>query len=253
VNILMDWYAKEVAHRTRSTLDETIYPMLRKGVNIFIYAIVFIIVLDHFNIEISPLIASLGVASLAVALALQDTLSNFFSGMYMIADRPIKVGDFVEIEGGESGFVEKIGWRSTWIKKLGNNILVIPNSKLANSTIINYSMPMKPVSLVVTCGVSYDSDLRAVEKTAYDVAKKTIEKSEHAYKDFEPLIRFYNFGDSNVDFKVIVRANTYVDRFALAHELIKNLHTEFAKKGIEINYPTRNLYFKNELEENTGK
>ncbi|NOZ80389.1 MAG: mechanosensitive ion channel family protein [DPANN group archaeon] len=246
INVVLDWYADEIGHRTKSEVDGRIFPMLRKVINIVLYVILFIMILDHFNIEISPLIASLGVASLAVALALQDTLSNFFSGMYILADRPVQIGDYIKMDGGEEGYVEHIGWRSTRIRKLGNNYIILPNSKLANAVITNYNMPTRPLSVLTYCGVSYASDLEKVERISHDAAVKTRDSFEGAYKDFDPLIRFYEFGDSNINFKIIIRAKSYVDRFRLQHELIKNLKAAFDKEGIEISWPVRKVFYGNE-------
>ncbi|WP_354001270.1 mechanosensitive ion channel domain-containing protein [uncultured Methylophaga sp.] len=97
-----------------------------------------LIILGTMGITITPIIASLGITSLAVALALQPTLTNFFSGVQLVIDKPIRVGDFIELDSGEQGFVEKIGWRTTWIRMLPNNFIIIPNSVLSQSKIINY-------------------------------------------------------------------------------------------------------------------
>lgn len=239
---VMDWYSSLVVDRGSAGVDSKVVPVIKRILHIVLYVILFIIILDNFDIEISPLIASLGVASLAVALALQETLSNFFAGMYIMADRPIQVGDYIKFDNTEEGYVQHIGWRSTRIKKLGNNMVIVPNSKLANAVIKNYDRPKSPLSVVTYCGVSYDSDLDMVEKVAYKAAVKTRDEFEGAYDDYDPLIRFYEFGDSNINFKIIIRANTYVDRFRLQHELIKNLKKAFDKEKIEISWPVRKVY-----------
>ena len=100
-----------------------------------------LIILSTMGISITPIVASLGITSLAVALALQPTLENFFSGIQLVMDKPIRIGDFIELDSGEQGFVEKIGWRSTWVRMLPNNIVIVPNSKLSNSKLINYYYP----------------------------------------------------------------------------------------------------------------
>ena len=105
---------------------------------IFIIGVGVLVILGTLGISITPIVASLGITSLAVALALQPTLQNFFSGVQLIADKPIRIGDYIELESGEQGFVEKIGWRSTWIRMLPNNIVIMPNSILSQSKIINY-------------------------------------------------------------------------------------------------------------------
>jgi len=218
--------------------------LIIKIVNIIIYLIALLIILEHFNIKITPIVAGLGISGLAVGLALQSTLSNFFAGLHIISDRPISVGDFIELEDGISGYVEDIGWRSTKIRTLPNNIVIIPNSKLAESTIINQSIPQLERAAVVQCGVSYESDLEKVEKVTIDVAKKIQEKIPGAVKTFEPFIRYHTFGDSNINFSIILRVEEPVARYLIIHEFIKALKARYDKEGIEISWPVRKIYYK---------
>jgi len=122
-----------------------------------------LIAMDSLKISITPLLTTLGIGGLAVALAFKDTLANFFAGLYILADRPIRLGDYIKLEGGPEGYVESIGWRSTRMRTLFNNIVVIPNSKVSESIITNYFLPERRVSLVLNIGVSYDSGSRKVE------------------------------------------------------------------------------------------
>jgi len=218
--------------------------LIIKIVNIIIYLIALLIILEHFKIKITPIVAGLGISGLAVGLALQSTLSNFFAGLHIISDRPINVGDFIELEDGISGYVEDIGWRSTKIRTLPNNIVIIPNSKLAESTIINQSIPQLERAAVVQCGVSYESDLEKVEKVTIDVAKKIQEKIPGAVKTFEPFIRYHTFGDSNINFSIILRVEEPVARYLIIHEFIKALKARYDKEGIEISWPVRKIYYK---------
>jgi len=211
--------------------------LISKTISVIIYIIAAIIVLDNFNIAISPILATLGVGGLAVGLALQPTLSDLFSGINIISDKPLQVGDFIELDAETKGTVEDIGWRSTRIKTPGNTVIIIPNSKLASSTIFNISLPEHEVSCVIPCGVGYGEDLERVEKITIDVAKKVLKKTKGAIKDYEPKVRFYEFGDSNINFRVILRAETRGAKFSLTHEFIKALKKEFDKKNIDISYP----------------
>jgi len=177
---------------------------------------------------------------------LQDTLSNFFAGVYLVADMPIRIGDYIELDNGMKGYVEDIGWRSIRIKTLPNNYIIIPNSKLAQSIITNYYAPEQEMSVVVPCGVSYDSDLEKVEKVTIEVAKEVQQNVPGAVKNFEPFIRYNEFGDSNINFSIILRVERFVDRYLVVHEFIKKLMARYNKEGIEISFPVRNIYFKNE-------
>ena len=214
-----------------------------KAANIFVYFIGLSIILKHFNVEITPLVPTLGIGGIAIGFALQDTLSNFFAGLHIVSDRPINIGDFVELEGNISGYVEDIGWRSTRIRTLPNTLVIVPNSKIASTTITNDSLPVPEMSVVIQCGVSYTSDLNKAERVTIDVAKRIQETVQGAVKDFEPFIRYHTFGDSNINFSVILRVKTYVDRYLVMHEFIKALKKRYDKEGIEISWPVRKIYY----------
>jgi small-conductance mechanosensitive channel len=207
-----------------------------------LFALAALMILDSAGISITPLLASLGVGSVAVALALQDTLSNLFSGFYIMADKAFRVGDFVEIEGGLQGYVTKIGWRSTQIRLLSNNVVVVPNSKVASQTLTNFDLIDRSVAVRVPVGVSYASDLEKVEKVCLEVAKNLMQNSAFSAANFEPLVRFREFADSSINLTVILRAKNYEDQFPLQHEFIKNLHKTFKEEGIEIPFPQRVLH-----------
>jgi small-conductance mechanosensitive channel len=244
VNITIKWYSEEIAFKTGTRPDEQFLPIFRKITSIFIYFIAFIIIIDSLDIEISPFIATLGVGGIAVALALQESLSNFFAGFYLNVDRPIRVGDFVRLENGDEGFVEEIGWRSSKVRVLANNLVVIPNSRLAQSIITDYDRPTKDMGLVIPVGVSYDSDLEKVERITVEIARDILAKTQGGVKDFQPFIRYNAFGDSNINFSAILRVQSAVDRYLVTHEFIKALKKRYDEEGIEISYPARKVYIK---------
>lgn len=217
--------------------------LLNKIIMAVIYIIAILAVLGHFNVEITPIIAALGLGGLAVGLALQQTLSNFFAGLHILSDRPINVGDYIELQSENvSGYVDDIGWRSTKIKTLPNNTVIIPNSKVAESTILNDDMPEPEMSVVMQCGVGYGSDLEKVEKVTTEVATEIQKKTEGAVKDFKPFIMYHTFGESNINFSVILRVKKFVNKYAITHEFIKALKKRYDKEGIEISWPVRKVY-----------
>ena len=245
VTAFLEWYSEGAQSKRGASIAE-IKPVLSKLIKIFVALIVLIIVFDQVGIAISPLLASLGIAGLAVALALQDTLSNFFSGIYLTAERPFKVGDFVKLETGEDGFITEIGWRTTKIKALSDYIIVIPNSRLSQTITRNYSAPSKAINFLINFSVSYDSDLEKVERIGLEVAKKVLKTTPGGIPDFEPLplVRASKFNDSGIDFICVMRVATYPDQYLLTHEFIKALHKRFKKEGIEIPYPKRDVYIR---------
>ena len=134
-----------------------------------------------------------------------------------------------------------VSWRSTKIRDRFNNLIMIPNSKMMESVMTNYVSESTAVTILVPCGVSYESDLEKVERVSLEVANGVRDDLEEAVDDFDPLVRFSDFGESNIDFNVIMQANDRLGSFVVKHELIKRLHSRFREEGIEINYPVRKL------------
>jgi small-conductance mechanosensitive channel len=217
-----------------------------KGV---ILIIGFLIVLSVLGISIAPLLTALGVGGLAVALALQDTLANFFSGLHILMEKSVRVGDFIRLETGQEGYVDDITWRTTRIRMLPNNMVVIPNSKLAQSIVTNYYLPEKRMSLLVPIGVSYSSDPEKVERILVEEAKKAAGDIPGLLAEPEPFVRFIpGFGDSSLDFTLICQVAEFVDQYLAQHELRKRIFKRFMEEGIEIPFPHRTVYLREEKE-----
>jgi small-conductance mechanosensitive channel len=216
--------------------------LLNKALSVVIFLVAIIVILGYFKVDITPMIAGVGLGAVVIGLALQSTLSNFFAGVHILSDKPIRVKDFIELDENTCGVVEDIGWRSTRIRMLTDNLLVIPNGKLAESNIINYSMPKQDFSMWIPCGVAYESDLKKVERVTLEVAKEIQKKIPGAVKDFEPGFRYREFGDSNINFVTILRIEKPLDRYAVRNEFIKALKARFDKEKIEISWPIRKIY-----------
>ncbi len=240
---LMDWYAEEVAPKTDSKFDDEIFPLFKKVGSVMIYVVGFTIILGQFGVEISALIAVLGVGSLAVALALQDTLGNFFAGVHLLADRPVRPGDYVKVDGTDIiGTIEEIGWRSTRIRTWDNNIVYVPNTKMSSSILVNYFNPKEEMGYAMTFGVSYDDDPEVVIKALWEALKRTAKSTKKIVEPETATVRADSFGDSAVNYKVIVKIPVYGDRFGVQGEMVKQIFYVFKEKGISIPYPTRTLY-----------
>ena len=207
----------------------------------------FLIILSTLGISITPLITALGVGGLAVALALQDTLANLFAGIHILMEKSIRVGDFVKLETGQEGYIEDITWRTTRVRMLPNNIVVIPNNKLAQSVVINYYLPEKRMSLLISIGVSYSSDPEKVEKILIEEAKKAVGEVPGLLGDPEPVVRFIpGFGESSLDFTLICQVQEFVDQYPVQHELRKRIFKKFREEGMEIPFPHRTVYLREE-------
>jgi small-conductance mechanosensitive channel len=243
-NAASEWYIQKHTPRGKLKKRLTLFRFWKSIIAMVIYTIALLIVLGELHVEIAPIIAGLGIAGLAVALALQDTLSNFFAAVYITSDQPVRVGDFIQLDGGQKGVVEEISWRNTKLKTVENNILIIPNSKLVASMITNYESPESKIMVWVPVGVSYDSDLDKVEKVTLNVAEDVMKKVEGAVPDFEPYMRYSEFGNSSINLSVGLSAKSRGDKFVVRHEFIKRLKKAFDKNGIEIPFPQTDVHMK---------
>ncbi len=223
---------------------KTLVPTLQKIMTIIVYFVAFILVLNALGVQVTALVAAFGIGGIAIAFALQGTLSEFFAGIYIMTDRPVRVGDYVELESGQKGYVVDIGWRSTRIRELPNNIIVVPNSKMAGSIVTNYYLPEPQMACLVQVGVAYDSDLAKVERVTIDVGKKVLKNVTGGVPEFEPFIRYHTFSDFSINFTVILRVNEFVDKYLITHEFVKELHKRYKKEGIEIPFPIRTVYMR---------
>lgn len=218
-------------------------------IKIAILALGIVMLFSNLGISITPIITAMGVGALAIALALQESLSNLFSGVHIMIEQPIKVGDYIKLDSGEEGYVMDIGWRTAKIRMLPNNMVIIPNSKLAGSIITNFNLPEKQMSVIVKVSVSYDSDPEHVENVLLEVAAQTADIVPGLLKKPAPFVRFNDFGDSALDFALICRVEEFVNQYLAAHELRKKIFKRFQEEGIDIPFPIRTVYLKKENEE----
>lgn len=211
-----------------------------------IRAIIFIIgaliILRILEQDITPWLATLGIGGLAVALAVQPMLSNIFAGTQIIGDKAIQKGDFIQLDSDIKGRVVDITWRSTRLQTPYGTLVVVPNSKLADSIITNYNGAGSAIGFLVYGSVSYSSDLDKVEKVALDAANEIIRELDEADKSSEPTFRYEEFGDSNIVFWLWLTARDRSSSFKLKSEMIKRLHLRFAAEGIVHSFPIRSTY-----------
>ena len=215
--------------------------ILSNIIKVVIYVLGFMLILQSAGVQITPLLTALGVGGLAVALALQDTLSNLFAGIQLVSSGKTNIGDFIELENGKRGFITDINWRNTTVQTVSNNTVVVPNSTLSNSIVENFFLEDKCITFKVLVGVGYDSDLDLVERVSIEEAVKTLNTVEGGVTDFEPFVRFYNFGASSIDLKIFLRVKEFSDQFAVTSELIKNISRRYKKEGINIPFPIRTV------------
>ena len=239
----IDWYLASLATSATRVVDRRLLPLIRRAGGVIIYAIGGLLMMDVLGINISPLIAGLGLGGLAVALAIQPTLANLFAGTYVMTEGVIATGDYIQLENGLKGYVVEVGWRSTRIRDWRNNLVVVPNSKFAETIITNFQQPTNAVNVYFECGTSYDSDLYRVEEICLEVMDTIIDSHPMAIKEYGKYFAFDNFGDSNVNFWLFVQATDRLGSFVVQSDMMKLLHKRFQEEGIVINYPVRTLQF----------
>jgi len=219
------------------------------GTNIIKFGIILLglaLILNQIGIKLTPIWAALGLGSLPVALALKDTLANFFAGVNIIVSRQIIRGDYIKIDStGYEGTVIEINWRTTLIKEKSDAVVSVPNSKLLSSVITSFHLNKSGVTALIKCGVAYDSNLEHVEKTAVRAVQEIVDKYDESVKTFVPRVYFTEFGDFTINFNVIFKVKSMYKKCFLQSEAFKNLYKKFGEEGIEIPYPQSVVTFNN--------
>ncbi|MEU8779142.1 mechanosensitive ion channel family protein [Streptomyces sp. NPDC048606] len=200
-----------------------------------------LVALETVGVSIAPLVTALGVGGLAVALALQDTLANLFAGVHILASKTVQPGDYIRLSSGEEGYVVDINWRNSVVRNLSNNLVIIPNGRLAKTNMTNYTQPEQKLTILVQVGVGYDSDLEHVERVTLDVVDGVMADVLGADPGHEAAVRFHTFADSRIGFTVILGVGEFSDQYRIKHEFIKRLHRRYRAEGISIPAPTRTV------------
>ena len=227
----------------RAELPISVTSLLLAVVKAVVYVIGVLIMLNYLGISIAPIITALGVGGLAMALALQDTLSNLFAGVNIMAEQTIRVGDFIRLETGQEGYVEDISWRTTRIRMLPNNMVIVPNNKLSQSVLTNYHLPVRQMVLQVPVSVNYTSDPDAVERVLLDEAHQAASEVPGLLADPAPLVRFLpGFGESTLNFSLLCHVREIGDQYPVLAALNLRILKRFRKEGIAFPYPTRTVY-----------
>jgi len=204
-----------------------------------------LILLHQFGVSITPILTAFGVGGLAVALALQDTLSNLFAGFYISVAGQVRLGDYIKLNTGEEGYVTDISWRSTTIRALANNLIIVPNAKLAQAIVTNYHLPERRMALGIPVGVSYASDPDHVERVLLEETEKAVGTIPGLLAEPAPTVRFIpGFGDSTMNFTLNCQVAEFVDQFLVQHELRKRILKRFQSEGIDMPFPARTVYLR---------
>lgn len=200
------------------------------------------------GVQVTALLAGAGVLGLVVAFAAQDTLSNFFSGMHLLLDRPFTIGDVLELESGEYCRVENVGMRSTKLYNIRDHeMIILPNNAIANQKIKNLAEPDRKKRVLVNVGVAYGSDIERVKEILHDVLKE--QESVITEEGFEPVVRFSDFADSSLDFNIRFWIDDYLKQWDVASKIRDRIDKEFREAEVTIPFPQRTVWMKSDEKE----
>jgi len=200
-----------------------------------------LVLLNLLNISLAPALTALGVGGIAVSLALKDTLANLFSGFYISMAGNIHKGDYIRLDSGQEGFVEDVTWRITTLRTLQNNLVVIPNSKLSEALVTNYSFPEPRMALPIPLSVSYGEDIDRVERVVLEEVQAASD-IEGLLLEPPPVVRFNpGFGDSSLNLTLIVHVSDFTKQFPVQDALRRRILARFRREGIQIPFPIRTL------------
>lgn len=220
-----------------TTKVKNVFPSISLITNIIrmmIYILGALMVLQFLGISVAPILTALGVGGLAVALALQDTLSNLFSGIQTIVSRQVKPGDYIKLSTNEEGYVEDITWRNTTIRSLSGNMIIAPNSKISTAIITNYNQPTPQMTLTIEVGIRAESDMEKVEELLLETADAVIKTKCPDLSDFQPSVRYHSFTADGIILRVHLLATEFRMQFILRDEFIRRLQPAFTHHHVDL-------------------
>jgi MscS family membrane protein len=233
-------WLKEWASKTESTADDRLIPLVAKILKTVTIILGFFFIFDTWDINLSPLLATAGIAGIAIGFAVRDSLANILGGIQLVLDKTFKVGDKIELESGEMGTILDIGIRSTKLKTFDNEVIYIPNGSLANTKVKNFTVPDLSVRVNVNFGVEYGSDPEQVR----NVVMEAVKKIDTVIEEPEPVVQFLNMSDFSLDFVARVWVGSYTDAYTTKLKVTDEIYNALNKAKIGIPFPTRTVFTK---------
>ena len=234
---LLKWYVSSQQDTSGAIMSRQMMPVAEKIVSLFLMGAALIVILKHFNYDIFSLVTALGIGSLAIGMAAKDTLAHMISGFTIMLDRPFRIGDRIQLVGGQTGDVADIGLRSTKIKTLDNQLLIIPNSDLCNTMLTNQAFPNSRAKGRINIGVAYGSDVDQVKQLLVATASEV----EAVLVDPVPEAFLVSFGDSALNMALFFWVEEYSTLFAITDKINTLILKRFDEHSIEIPFPTRTV------------
>jgi len=236
--VIKNWFTQRKAVTGKIKGRELIM-LSRKILNFVIFVLLIIFILTLWDIRVTALVASLGIAGFVFGFALRDIFANIFGGIALIADKSFKIGDFIKLESGEVGEIIDIGLRSTRIKSFDEgNEVIVPNNSLVTSKITNYGRPLIHLKMVVKIGVAYGSDIKKTREVLLDCTTKI----DGIQEDPSPRVYFMEMADFSLNFRVVFWIADFRQRFDIRDKFVSLAYEELQSQGIRIPFPTRTIH-----------
>jgi MscS family membrane protein len=240
INNFAKHWKTEWADKTESTADDRLIPLLEKILEAVVIVLAVFFVLDIWDVNITPLLGTAGLAGIALSFAVKDSLANIFGGIQLVIDKTFKVGDKVQLESGEMGVILDVGLRSTKLRTYDNEVIYIPNGQLANARVKNFTVPDLSIRVNVNFGVEYGSDTGKVREVVLNAVKST----PGVLADPEPVVQFLNMSDFSLDFVARAWVGSYDQAYGMKVKLTDVIYNTLGKAGIGIPFPTRTVFTK---------
>ena len=241
---LLQTYGAVMAAKTETDFDDRLLPLLEIIAKYLIWFVAFLLILANFNIDITPFLAGAGIAGLALALAAQDLLSNFFGGAIITVDKPFKIGDRIKFDT-YFGDIVSIGPRSTRLKTLDNQIVTIPNSKITSNVVVNYAQPDIKLKVRIPFSVAYGTDMPRVKNILLEIAREAAEKTPWVLSDPAPSVYFLEFGESSLNGQLILWTNNYDNSWDVQDYINSRINEQFRMERIEIPFRQVDIWMRN--------
>ncbi|MEM5878220.1 MAG: mechanosensitive ion channel family protein [Candidatus Aenigmatarchaeota archaeon] len=232
--------SRRASEKTETKVDDTLLNIAHSSLKAAFIVIALLYTLSIWGVEISPILASLGIAGIAVALALQQTLSNIFAGIALIMDKTIRVGDIVKLDTGEMGEIYSITLRAVRIKTFDNEMIIIPNSIVANAKIQNLLQPDPTVRVNIDFSVEYGTDPEYVKR----IVLEEINTMKIIDREKEARVLFLAMGESSLNFRVMFWVDHIDKRWPAHQEAITKIYRRLYKEGIGIPFPQRTVWLR---------
>jgi len=242
VDMLIKYYIEPLVDKSESKLDDQILPILRKSAKIVILLLASIVVLSNLGYDILSILAGLGIGGLALALAAQDAVKNIIGGISIFWDKPFQIDDYVEISGKE-GTVAEVGLRSTRLKTIGGTTYVLPNSKVADAVLENFSTRTER-RVTIKIGLTYETSANKMEE-AMKIVKNTLLSIDGVNKD-NTMIRFINFGDFSLDLEIVYWISDMPNWKMINHNVNMAIKRNLDDAGIDMAFPSETHYIVNQ-------